>query len=47
MLKKIGVVGLGFMGQAMCISLSKAGFDLFGYDILPQQMKLAEEKGGK
>lgn len=39
---KIGVVGLVFMGQAMCISLSKAGFELFGYDILPEQMRLAE-----
>ena len=45
MLKKIGVVGLGFMGQAMCITLSKAGFELFGYDILPEQMELAREKG--
>ncbi len=45
MVMKIGIVGLGFMGQAMCISLSKAGFELVGYDVLPEQMSLAEEKG--
>jgi 3-hydroxyisobutyrate dehydrogenase-like beta-hydroxyacid dehydrogenase len=44
---KIGLVGLGLMGQAMSISLSKAGFELFGYDILPEQMNLAEVKGVK
>lgn len=47
MAMKIGLVGLGLMGQAMSISLSKAGFELFGYDILPEQMKLAEGKGVK
>ena len=45
MTMNIGLVGLGFMGQAMCIGLKKAGFELFGYDILPEQMKLAEKKG--
>jgi 3-hydroxyisobutyrate dehydrogenase-like beta-hydroxyacid dehydrogenase len=43
MVMKIGLVGLGLMGQAMSISLSKAGFELYGYDIVPEQMTLAEE----
>ena len=45
MVIKIGLVGLGLMGQAMSISLSKAGFELYGYDIVPEQMRLAEGKG--
>ena len=45
MTMNIGLVGLGFMGQAMCIGLKKAGFELFGYDILPEQIELAEKKG--
>lgn len=45
MITKIGLVGLGLMGQAMSLSLSKAGFELYGYDIVPEQMTLAEGKG--
>ena len=45
MVTKVGLVGLGLMGQAMSISLSKAGFELYGYDIVPEQMTLAEGKG--
>ncbi len=47
MAEKIGLVGLGLMGQAMSISLSKAGFELYGYDIAPDQIKAAEGKGVK
>ena len=47
MVTKIGLVGLGLMGQAMSISLSKAGFELYGYDIAPDQVKKAEGKGVK
>ena len=44
---KVGFVGLGLMGQAMSHNLVKDGYEVFGYDILPEQIKLAEEKGVK
>jgi 3-hydroxyisobutyrate dehydrogenase-like beta-hydroxyacid dehydrogenase len=40
-----GLVGLGLMGQAMSSNLLKAGQEVFGCDILPAQMHLAQEKG--
>ena len=45
MTMKVGFVGLGLMGQAMSHNLLKDGYKVFGYDILPEQMTLAEEKG--
>jgi len=44
---RVGLVGLGLMGQAMSGNLVKAGFEVFGYDILPGQRDLAREKGVK
>ncbi len=43
--KRVGIVGLGLMGQAMSTSFSEAGFELVGYDILESQIKAAEAKG--
>jgi 3-hydroxyisobutyrate dehydrogenase-like beta-hydroxyacid dehydrogenase len=45
MTMKVGFVGLGLMGQAMSHNLVKDGYEVFGYDILPDQIKTAEEKG--
>ena len=45
MTMKVGFVGLGLMGQAMSHNLVKDGYQVFGYDILPGQVKAAEEKG--
>lgn len=42
---KVGFVGLGLMGQAMSHNLVKDGYEVWGYDIRPEQMKSAEEKG--
>ena len=42
---KVGFIGLGLMGQAMSHNLVKDGYEVFGYDILPEQIKRAEEKG--
>jgi 2-hydroxy-3-oxopropionate reductase len=45
MTMKVGFVGLGLMGQAMSHNLVKNGYEVFGYDILPGQIKAAEKKG--
>lgn len=45
--KRAGIVGLGFMGQAMTSNLLKAGFTLRGYDIDAGRMKEFEGQGGK
>ena len=44
---RVGLVGLGLMGQAMCGNLLKARFEVLGYDILPGQMDLARDMGVK
>lgn len=46
MRKKIGVVGLGTMGAAICSNLLKKGYEVYGYDINPVRTKLLEENGG-
>ncbi|KAL3962349.1 hypothetical protein ACCO45_003872 [Purpureocillium lilacinum] len=35
-ISKIGVIGLGAMGQGMATSLARAGFPVHGYDVFPQ-----------
>ncbi|KAJ6440719.1 MFS quinate transporter [Purpureocillium lavendulum] len=37
-ISKIGVIGLGAMGQGMATSLTRAGFPVHGYDVFPQAM---------
>ncbi len=43
---RIGIVGIGFMGQAFTANLLRAGFNLKGFDIDPGRMKQFEDLGG-
>jgi UDP-N-acetyl-D-mannosaminuronate dehydrogenase len=36
--RKIGMIGIGIMGSAMSANLLKAGYELIGYDVAPQQL---------
>lgn len=44
--ERIGVVGLGVMGSAMSRHLVAAGFEVRGFDILPERMHSFAEVGG-
>ena len=37
--KKIGMIGVGIMGSAMSANLLKAGYEVIGYDAVPQQVE--------
>ena len=41
MLRKIGFVGVGIMGQRMCRNLRKAGFPVWAFDLQPAARQLA------
>lgn len=43
---KIGVIGLGAMGQGMAASLVRAGFQVQGYDLSPLSISKLVENGG-
>lgn len=45
-MKNIGVVGIGNMGSGLAKNLIKAGFGVYGYDLLPHRMKAFEDMGG-
>lgn len=45
MIKKIGFVGLGIMGNPMATNLMGAGYQVTGYDIDPKAVKAMVEKG--
>jgi 3-hydroxyisobutyrate dehydrogenase-like beta-hydroxyacid dehydrogenase len=42
----IGMVGLGIMGSAMSSNLIRAGFKVFGYDVLPRRREEHRKAGG-
>ena len=44
--KAIGMVGLGIMGSAMSANLIRAGFEVLGYDVLPQRRREHRKAGG-
>lgn len=46
-MKKVGFIGLGDMGMSMAKNLISAGFDLIGYDLREEQLRILEEAGGK
>jgi len=43
--KKIGFIGLGIMGKPMAQNLIKAGYDLTGYDIVPERLAAVVQAG--
>lgn len=44
--KKAGVIGLGIMGSAMSANLVRAGFETYGYDVVPERRKALVRAGG-
>jgi L-threonate 2-dehydrogenase len=42
----VGVIGLGIMGSAISGHLARAGFAVYGYDILEARRRLLERAGG-
>lgn len=44
---KVGVIGLGIMGSAMSSNLLKAGFEVFGYDVVAARRSALRKAGGK
>jgi len=45
-MKTIGVVGLGIMGSAMAANLAKAGFRVYGFDVLSAARNALKKAGG-
>ncbi len=46
MKQKVGIIGLGIMGSAISGNLLKGGFEVIGYDLMPERIKSLENKGG-
>ena len=46
MSRSVGVIGLGIMGSAISANLVRAGFETFGYDLVPARRKVLERAGG-
>ena len=46
-MKKVGFVGLGDMGIGMAKNLLKNGFELTGYDLREERLKMLSQLGGK
>ena len=44
--QKIGMIGVGIMGSAMSANLLKAGYEVIGYDVAPQQLTGLVREGG-
>jgi 3-hydroxyisobutyrate dehydrogenase-like beta-hydroxyacid dehydrogenase len=44
---QVGVIGLGIMGSAMSANLVKAGFSVFGYDMLAARLAALKRAGGR
>lgn len=42
----VGVIGLGVMGLPISINIAKAGYEVSGYDILPQRIEDLVAQGG-
>lgn len=42
----VGMLGLGIMGSAMSKNLLNAGFEVVGYDVLPEKVNALESMGG-
>lgn len=44
--KRVGIVGMGLMGQAFILNLRKSQFRIQGYDVDPKRMDELREQGG-
>ena len=42
---KVGFIGLGIMGYHMACNLSKSGYQVYVYDIMPEAVKRTEKSG--
>ena len=45
-LESVGMIGLGIMGSAMSANLIKAGFEVVGFDVLPERRENHKKMGG-
>ena len=43
----VGVIGLGFMGTAISANIVKAGYRVWGYDVLKERTDILTDNGGK
>jgi len=46
-MERVGIIGLGDMGIGMAKNIIKNGFDLVGYDLRDERLKILETLGGK
>ena len=46
MKKSVGVIGLGIMGGAISANLVKAGFRVYGFDVLKEKRASLQKAGG-
>ena len=44
--QKVGIVGLGIMGSAMSKHLLAAGFEVHGFDVVPEKVEAFTQRGG-
>ena len=47
MTERVGIVGMGLMGQAFILNMRKAGFAVQGFDLDPARMDDLKSKGGQ
>ena len=46
MVKKVGIVGMGLMGQAFISNMRKSQFTIQGFDVDPKRMDELKDQGG-
>jgi len=46
-MRRVGIIGLGDMGIGMARNIIKKGFDLVGYDLRDERLRILETLGGK
>ena len=46
-MKRIGIIGLGDMGIGLSRNLVSSGFELIGFDLREERMKMLEQSGGR
>lgn len=47
MKKPVGLIGIGIMGSAMAKNLIEAGYDVVGFDVVPEAGQRLQELGGR